>query len=135
LDRRRSGSGARRLHQAGGSIDFISPLPSPFNYGAIPGTVSTDGDRLDVVLLGPTLPRGTVTRSPVQAVVRFLDAGDVDDKLICSAHPLTPAQRTTVRTFFQLYATAKTVLNRARGKNGRTAFLGWEEPVTPEMLP
>lgn len=118
-----------------GQVDFISPLPCPFNYGAIPATTAEDGDRLDVVLLGPRLPRGTRTRSAVRAVVRFLDAGAVDDKLVCSSTPLTESDRRLVKGFFAAYALAKRGLNTLRGKTGTTEVLGWDEPVPSHMLP
>jgi inorganic pyrophosphatase len=41
-----------------GRVDFVSPVPCPFNYGSVPDTLSGDGDRVDAVVLGPRLPRG-----------------------------------------------------------------------------
>jgi inorganic pyrophosphatase len=38
-----------------GSVDFISPFPCPFNYGAIQDYIGGDGDLLDAVVLGPRL--------------------------------------------------------------------------------
>jgi len=45
-----------------GTIDFVSPLPCPFNYGAVPLYIGLEGDLLDAVVLGARLPRGTRTR-------------------------------------------------------------------------
>ena len=42
-----------------GSIDFISPLPCPFNYGSVPKFLGLEGDLLDAVVLGPRLVLGT----------------------------------------------------------------------------
>ena len=42
-----------------GHLDFISPLPCPFNYGSVPSLLGLEGDLLDAVVLGPRLPRGT----------------------------------------------------------------------------
>ncbi|HSP80345.1 MAG TPA: inorganic diphosphatase, partial [Myxococcaceae bacterium] len=61
-----------------GSVDFISPLPCPYNYGCIPGLGSGDGDPLDVVVLGPRLRRGPRLRVPVVGVIGFLAAGGSD---------------------------------------------------------
>ena len=36
-----------------GQVDFISPLPCPFNYGAVPNYLGLEGDLLDAVVLGP----------------------------------------------------------------------------------
>ena len=47
-----------------GELDFISPLPCPFNYGSIPAFIGLDGDLLDAVVLGPRPPLGATTRVP-----------------------------------------------------------------------
>ena len=39
-----------------GHIDFVSPLPCPFNYGAVPTHLGMEGDLLDALVLGPRLP-------------------------------------------------------------------------------
>jgi inorganic pyrophosphatase len=39
-----------------GHIDFISPLPCPFNYGAVPTLLGLEGALLDAVVLGPGCP-------------------------------------------------------------------------------
>ena len=115
-----------------GAIDFVSPVPCPFNYGSVPDTRSGDGDRLDAVVLGPRLARGARVRLNVVARVRFTDAGQDDPKLICSDRPLGRLDRARVTTFFALYARAKALLNRARGKVGPTRFDGLEV-VSPSV--
>jgi inorganic pyrophosphatase len=107
-----------------GHIDFVSPLPCPFNYGSVPGSRSGDGDREDAVVLGQALPRGTRLRVPVVARVSFIDAGVADPKWICSAQPLTAAERASVVGFFVLYARLKRVLNVLRGKSALTRYAG-----------
>lgn len=107
-----------------GRIDFISPLPCPFNYGCVPQSISGDGDPIDVVLLGPRLPRGTRAQSKVVAVVDFIDAGDADPKWICSNAAVTWIDRITVHSFFVIYAVTKRALNTVRGKQGVTAYRG-----------
>ncbi|MDR0965327.1 MAG: inorganic diphosphatase [Myxococcales bacterium] len=113
--------------KSSGRIDFISPLPSLFNYGFIPGTLAPDGDPQDALLLGVRLPRGARVRAQVQGKVRFVDAGERDDKLVCKAGPLTQGDRWTIEAFFAVYAAFKRTLNAARGRPGRTAFAGLEE--------
>lgn len=113
-----------------GSIDYISPFPCPFNYGSVPNTTSGDGDRMDAVVLGKKLSRGTKVTVPVVATVHFVDKGEQDQKLICSnddsdfLYGLSTKDERTVRRFFTFYAFAKGMLNRIRGKNGDTKFLG-----------
>src|SRR5258706_15549575 len=71
-----------------GHIDFISPLPCPFNYGSIPGLLGLEGDLLDAVVLGPRIPRGAQTRVRAWGAVILTDRGMTDDKLICTDSPL-----------------------------------------------
>jgi inorganic pyrophosphatase len=110
-----------------GTIDFVSPLPSPFNYGSVPGTISPDGEPLDAILLGPALPLGHLADQVVVAVVRFVDAGLHDPKLVCSASPLARLEHEGLVRFFRSYALFKTALNGVRGRRGRTAFDGFDE--------
>jgi inorganic pyrophosphatase len=111
-----------------GKVDYVSPLPCPFNYGSVPGTLSGDGDRLDALVLGPRLAQGARVRVPVRALVRFLDAGDNDPKYVCSARPLSRRERALVAVFFSAYAYLKGALNLARGKHGPTRYGGLHEP-------
>lgn len=110
-----------------GGIDYISPLPCPFNYGSVPNTVSGDGDREDAVVLGPRLARGERVRMSVVARVDFQDAGLPDPKWICAPGSLTAEDRNKVISFFKFYARSKTLLNALRGKPSGTRYLGIDE--------
>ena len=110
-----------------GHIDFISPLPCPYNYGSVPQYVGLEGDLLDAVLLGPRVPLGTRMRVPAWGAVTLIDRGMADDKLICSRGPLSPQQRTDVLRFFRFYARCKALLNFLRGHPGRNACEGWRD--------
>jgi inorganic pyrophosphatase len=110
-----------------GGIDYVSPFRCPFNYGSVEGTVSGDGDRLDAVVLGPSLPRGTRALRKVRGLVQFVDAGLPDPKYVCSDAPLSDAERRLVDDFFRRYGLLKGLLNRLRGKRGRTAYDGFVE--------
>jgi len=114
--------------------DYVSPVPSPFNYGCVPSIEGEDGDPRDVVVLGPRLPAGSRHTLPVAGVVRFVDAGWPDDKLVACHGIPTPAQRRSVDRFFRIYAVARRVLNLRRGLRGTTEYRGlrWldeDEPV------
>jgi inorganic pyrophosphatase len=68
----------------------VSYLAYPANYGMIPRTLLAeedggDGDPLDVIVLGPALQRGAVVRVRVVGVLRLMDTGERDDKLIAVA--------------------------------------------------
>lgn len=108
-----------------GHIDFVSPLPCPFNYGSVPSHIGLEGDLLDAVVLGPRLPVGTLLRVRAWGAVTLTDRGLSDDKLICSASPPTPAQRRRVLCFFHFYARCKGLLNVWRRRPGRNACDGW----------
>lgn len=69
------------------SLRVVRYLPYPANYGFIPQTLlpvsaGGDGDPLDVFLLGPTLSRGNVVKGRVIGMIKMLDDGEQDDKLI-----------------------------------------------------
>lgn len=108
-----------------GHIDFISPLPCPYNYGAVPTLIGLEDDLLDAVVLGPRLPLGQRIRVKAWGAVSLTDRGMTDDKLICSAHPLQESERTEVLRFFHFYARCKALLNLLRRRPGRNACEGW----------
>jgi len=113
-----------------GRLEFLSPLPCPFNYGSVPALPAPDGDALDAVLLGPRGAVGQRMRMPVQAVVLFVDDGLQDDKLICANEPLSSAEQARVLRFFHFYALCKRLMNLARGRRGATRCLGWGDAAS-----
>ena len=110
-----------------GHVDFISPLPCPFNYGSVPSYLGREGDLLDALVLGPRLPLGTQLRVRAWGAVILTDRGMTDDKLICSDRPVEPAERRRVLRFFHFYAKCKGLLNAWRRRPGRIACEGWCE--------
>lgn len=113
-----------------GRLDFISPLPCPFNYGSVPAYLGLDGDLLDAVVLGPRLKRGTrIGIRPIGAV-GMTDCGIYEDKLICAHRSITEQRRSWILLFFRFYAGCKGVLNLFRGRRGRTACEGWRDAGT-----
>ncbi len=107
-----------------GRIDFISPLPCPFNYGAVPTHLGLEGDLLDALVLGPRLRFGTRLRVNAWGAVTLTDRGMADDKLICSAHRPSAAELDAVLRFFHFYARCKGLLNVWRRRPGRNACDG-----------
>jgi inorganic pyrophosphatase len=108
-----------------GDIDFVSPLPCPFNYGSVPEYIGLEGDLLDALVLGPRLPLGTHVRVPAWGAIRLMDRGLSDDKLVCSVVPPSQLELQRVLGFFQFYAKCKALLNALRGQFGRNACDGW----------
>ena len=107
------------------NLDFVSPIPCPFNYGHVPGTLAEDGDALDAVVLGPRLPLGSTATFTKRARVDFIDGGRFDPKWVCADAPLSRFQRLQVTGFFRCYAITKSLINRIRGKQGPTRYRGW----------
>jgi inorganic pyrophosphatase len=110
-----------------GHIDFVSPLPCPFNYGAVPQYLGLEGDLLDAVVLGRRLPFGARVRIKAWGAVALTDRGMTDHKLICSHLPVSPEERRRVLRFFRFYARCKGLLNLGRRRPGRNACDGWIE--------
>jgi len=108
-----------------GQVDFVSPLPCPFNYGAVPAYIGLEGDLLDALVLGPRLPLGAHLRVKAWGAVTLTDRGMTDDKLVCSDRQLTEDERHRVLTFFSFYAKCKGLLNVWRRRPGRNACEGW----------
>ena len=108
-----------------GRLDFVSPLPCPFNYGSVPAYIGLEGDLLDALVLGPRLALGARVRVKAWGAVTLTDRGMCDDKLVCSAVAVTPSQRRKVLRFFRLYARCKGLLNVLRRRPGRNACDGW----------
>ena len=72
-------SGQLKLDRVG-----YSSLAYPFAYGAIPQTWDYDNDPLDVMIVNtiePLVP-GCLVEARVIGVMKFEDAGEVDDKII-----------------------------------------------------
>ena len=108
-----------------GRVHFVSPFPSPFNYGSVPGTLAPDGDPYDALVLGDRLILGARTRGVVRGIVDFLDHDVPDPKLIVSTGSLRRRERMLIEAFFRIYAPAKTLLDPGPG---RTRFRGIRVP-------
>ena len=108
-----------------GQLDFVSPIPCPFNYGSVENLIGLEGDLLDAVVLGRHLPRGSRVTVRALGAVGLTDRGMYDDKLICSRRPLGHWQKFLVLAFFHFYSKCKWLLNLARGRAGRNACEGW----------
>lgn len=108
-----------------GTIDYVSPFACPFNYGSVPDTRSGDGDRLDVVVLGPKLRAGARVKCRVVGLIDFTDAGEDDPKFICSDTAPTTHELAVVTGFFKRYAYLKGALNWLRRKSGATRYGGF----------
>ena len=67
------------------NLDRVEPkvFAKPTNYGFIPQTLDEDGDELDaLVITDEPLPTGVYLTARVLGVLKFVDGGEVDDKII-----------------------------------------------------
>ena len=110
----------------GGRVDFISPLPCPFNYGFVEGLVGGDKQSQDAIVIGPRIRRASKVSVRVRATIRFVDNGETDDKFVCSAKPLSWFQVSLLRCGFHVYVIMKRIVNWSRGKNRSTRYRGIE---------
>lgn len=72
-------SGQLKLDRVG-----YSSLAYPFTYGAIPATWDQDNDPLDVEIVGVEewLAPGSLVEARIIGIMKFIDGGEVDDKVI-----------------------------------------------------
>ena len=66
-------------------LDRIEPqiFAKPTNYGFIPQTLDEDGDELDApIITDLPLPTGIYMEARVIGVMKFVDDGEVDDKVV-----------------------------------------------------
>jgi inorganic pyrophosphatase len=117
--------------KSGSSLDWelhgdrrrvVAYLPYPGNYGMVPRTLlpesaGGDGDPLDAIVLGPAIPRGQIVRARPVAVLRLLDEGERDDKIVAIStrgplrevdtlrelEALAPGATTILETWFSHY--------------------------------
>jgi len=95
-----------------------TPLRYPGSYGSIPRTKAADGDPLDVLLIArEPLPPGVLIRVRPIGVLRLLDSGEQDDKVlavpaadvdpsydgIADVGDLPEIERRRIGQFFELY--------------------------------
>lgn len=67
-------------------LDRVEPtvFAKPCNYGFIPQTIDEDGDELDALIITEQpLTTGIWLKTRILGVMKFVDDGEVDDKIIC----------------------------------------------------
>ncbi len=66
-------------------LDRVEPsiFAKPVNYGFIPRTLDEDGDELDTLIItNEPIPTGVYLKARVIGVLKFVDDGEVDDKIV-----------------------------------------------------
>ena len=96
------------------AIDRVMPRSIggyPVNYGFVPQTVSYDGDPFDILVLGPPLAGGALTRGTIVGVMHMEDEKGLDSKVVVSPvgrngrplHTLTDTDRRRIGEYFKHY--------------------------------
>ncbi|NOT30034.1 MAG: inorganic diphosphatase [Planctomycetes bacterium] len=93
----------------------VKYLGYPCNYGMVPRTrlgkeLGGDGDPLDMLVLGPALPRGTLVPVRVLGAIRLQDRGEKDDKLIAVTVESPLAKATTLAELDEHYPGIRSIL-------------------------
>lgn len=94
----------------------------PFDYGFVPQSYWHDNDPLDVILLTtyPLMPGILVSARPV-AIMRMIDSGDIDDKVIAvpaddprwdEVKNLKDINKHTLKEIEHFYSTYKKIQNK-----------------------
>ena len=100
----------------------------PFDYGFVPQTLWDDGDALDVILLTtyPLVP-GILVRARPIALMRMIDTGEGDDKVIAvpvddprwkEVNDLKDINPHTLKEMEHFYSTYKKLQNKVVEVNG-----------------
>jgi inorganic pyrophosphatase len=127
-----------------GAPRVVDYLGYPGNYGSIPGTalpkeLGGDGDPLDVIVLGQAVPRGEVVDVRVIGVLKMLDGGEQDDKLIAVLVADSPFAH--IESMAQLdaeYPAASQIIDlwfaNYKGVDGGMEGLGFEDADTARAV-
>ncbi|MGB3798624.1 MAG: inorganic diphosphatase [Lewinella sp.] len=116
-----------------GSTRVVNFLPYPGNYGFVPSTLMDkdrggDGDALDVLVIGESVPTGTLLRVVPIGALMLRDRGEIDTKIIAVA--AEPADRTLDVTTFLDFSLG----NDAAKQIIETWFLNYKGPNITELL-
>jgi inorganic pyrophosphatase len=117
-----------------GAPRVIDYLPYPGNYGSLVNSKAADGDPLDVLVLAPAVPRGTILATRIIGVLKVSEPGDtpgskvMDDKLIAVSKDSPLAKVTDLASLDAKYPGVKTIIQtwfeNYKGAGAMT-FEGW----------
>ncbi|QQS17202.1 inorganic diphosphatase [Candidatus Saccharibacteria bacterium] len=124
------------------TIDRVEPkiFAKPTNYGFIPQTLDEDGDELDALIItDEPLPTGVYLEAHIIGVMRFVDDGEVDDKVV-----VVPADdRSTGNAIKTLADLSEQTIKQIEHhfthykdlkKPGSTVVKGWEDIETAKQI-
>jgi inorganic pyrophosphatase len=108
-----------------GKPRIIKYLGYPVNYAAVPKTAlpkeqGGDGDSIDLLLIGPPLPRGTVAAGKLIGLLRLVDGGEQDDKLVAVMPDVALSDVASIEEMDKKYPGVTTIIE--------TWFTGYKGP-------
>jgi inorganic pyrophosphatase len=118
------------------------PVAYPANYGSITQTLQSDSDPLDALVFTRTpLPPGVMVRVRPIGVLRMVDAGEADDKILTVPAADIDATYDTVRSHEDLSAVALRQVEsffdtykRLESKPSKAELAGFEDTATAKRL-
>lgn len=125
-----------------GAPRVVSYLGYPGNYGMIPQTLlpasmGGDGDPLDVLVLAPAIPRGSLVQARVIGVLKLLDSGEIDDKIIAVLPDTKLGKVTSIealqREFIGVADIVETWLGSYKGP-GEIESIGYEGVLSAKKI-
>lgn len=112
----------------------VNYLAYPANYGMVPKTLlpkedGGDGDPLDVIVLGAAIERGNVAQCNIIGILKLLDNGEQDDKLLAVEVNSNFGNIKTLKSLEENYPNSTEILKlwftNYKGI-GKMEFLGFE---------
>jgi inorganic pyrophosphatase len=122
-------------------LDRVEPqiFAKPCNYGFIPQTLDEDGDELDTLIICPEpLPTGVWLEARIVGVMKFVDDGEVDDKIV-----VVPADNRDQGEQFQTLQDDPVLLKKLEHhfthykdlkKPGSTEVVGWGDVAEAKAI-
>jgi inorganic pyrophosphatase len=138
-------SGMIELEQKNGLPRYVQYLGYPCNYGNIPRSIllkskGGDGDAVDALVLGPSVPTGSVVRGRAIGMLSLLDTGEKDDKVVVVMENSPFASVRSIEELDRRFPGVTTILQtwftsyKGRDKDGKlllssTGFKGRAETI------
>ncbi|MDK9739025.1 inorganic diphosphatase [Vibrio sp. D404a] len=127
-----------------GAPRVVNYLGYPGNYGSIPRTAlpkefGGDGDPLDVIVLGQSVPRGEVVPVRLIGVMKMLDDGEQDDKLVAVLTNDSPFKDvTSLNELNNTYPGVQDIVGlwfeNYKGPDGGMELQGWGDDVEANKI-
>lgn len=128
-------TGKLELKTKNGKPRIVKYLGYPGNYGMIPGTLlpkenGGDGDPLDILVIGESVKRGSVLKARLIGALKFLDKGEMDDKLLAISDSSPLAQISDMdklkKEYTGILLIIKTWFENYKGP-GKMKFMGYAD--------